>query len=140
MRALWRPVGCLLSACLVWSLAGCFSGYDYAHESGSLLAPGMSMEEVQGELGDPIQIVRSDADTQWIYRYESGPGTACIILMIVFFVVLIVALVASKSKGHVGGGVFFGVGVGSGGPPYHIRVHFDSEGRLREVSPPYLAP
>jgi hypothetical protein len=137
MKSARRIVAILLGASLVWSAAGCFTGQDYAEESGSMLSPGMSMDEVQYQLGDPHQVIKGDpgADTVWVYRYEGGPGTALTIFLVIFFVVLIVAIVLSRSKGG-GGGVFFGIG-GGGGPPYQIRIHFDSTGRLMEVSPPH---
>ncbi|MBI3857717.1 MAG: hypothetical protein HY293_18705 [Planctomycetes bacterium] len=140
MSKAWRPVAILVVVCSFLTAAGCFSGQDYAYESGSMLRPGMTMNEVRDELGDPNQIIRGDpgTDTEWIYRYEGGPGTACTVLLVIFFVVLIVALVFSKSKGG-GGGIFVGVG-GSSGPPYQIRLHFSSAGRLLEVSPPHPAP
>ena len=142
MRILRRPLALGVSACLLLTAAGCFTGEEWAYESGAQLSPGMTMEEVQARLGEPFQVVRSDGrDSEWVYFYDSGPSTACVVFMVVFFVVLIVAVVvASKNKGHVGGGVFFGVGAGSSGPPYQIRLHFDSEGRLLEVSRPYPAP
>ena len=141
MRTLRRPLSIALSSCLLLWGAGCFTGYEWAVESGASVAPGMTMDEVQGRLGEPYRVVRagSGGDTEWIYHYDSGPSTACVVFMVVFFVVLIVALVASKNKGHVGGGFFLGVGA-SGGPPHHIRLHFDSTGRLLEISPPYPAP
>jgi hypothetical protein len=137
MKSAWRIVAILLGASLVWSAAGCFTGQDYAEESGAQLAPGMTMDEVQGQLGDPHLVIKGDpgTDTVWVYRYEGGPSTALVVFMVIFFVVLIVAIVLSKSKGG-GGGVFFGIG-GGGGPPYQIRIHFDSTGRLMEVSPPH---
>jgi hypothetical protein len=142
MRILRRPLALGVSACLLLTAAGCFTGEEWAADSGARLSPGMTMEEVSAQLGEPYQVVRSDGrDSEWIYYYDSGPSTACVVFMVVFFVVLIVAVVvASKNKGHVGGGVFFGVGAGSGGPPYQIRLHFDPDGRLLEVSRPYPAP
>jgi hypothetical protein len=137
MATIRRVVAVLVSACLLLWAAGCYTGEDYASESGLALSPGMSMAEVESQLGEPNLIVRGDpgTDTEWIYRYEGGPGTAATIFFVVFFVVLIVAIVLSKNKSG-GGGVFFGVGGGSG-PPYQIRLHFDREGRLLEVSRPH---
>lgn len=137
MGTIRRPVAILVGACLLLWTAGCFTGQDYAAESGLMLSPGMSMAEVESRLGEPNVIVRGDpgSDTEWVYRYEGGPSTAATIFFVVFFVVLIVAIVLSKNKSG-GGGVFFGVGGGSG-PPYQIKLHFDSDGRLLEVSPPH---
>ena len=141
MRMLRRPLAAAVSLCLLLTAAGCFSGQEWAVDGGAQVLPGMTMGEVEGRLGQPFQIVRGEdgQDTEWIYRYESGPSTACIVFMVIFFVVLIVAVVASKNKGSVGGGFFFGVGA-SAGPPARIRLHFDSTGRLLEVSRPYPAP
>ena len=142
MRSLRRPLALGVSVCLLLAASGCYTGQEWAADGGAALSPGMTMEEVQSRLGDPYQVVRGDGrDTEWIYFYDSGPSTACVVFMVLFVVVLIVAVVvASKNKGHVGGGVFFGVGAGSAGPPYQIRLHFDADGRLLEVSPPYPAP
>src|SRR6185503_6439600 len=135
MSLLRRPLALGVSVCRLLAAAGCFSGREWAADGGAQVSPGMTMEEVAYRLGDPYQVLRSDRDTEWIYYYDSGPSTACVVFMVIFFVVLIVAVVvASKNKGHVGGGVFFGVGAGSAGPPYQIRLHFDSDGRLLEVS------
>jgi hypothetical protein len=142
MRMLRRPLAAAVSLCLLLTAAGCFSGQEWAVDGGAQVLPGMTMGEVEGRLGQPFQIVRGEdgRDTEWIYRYESGPSTACIVFMVIFFVVLIVAVVASRSKGGaVGGGVFFGIGADAG-PPYNLRLHFDSTGRLLEISRPYVAP
>lgn len=139
MRTTGRLVAILVASCLlIWS-AGCYTGQDYANESGLALSPGMSMAEVEAQLGEPNLIVRGDpgSDTQWVYRYEGGPSTAATVFFVIFFVVLIVAIVLSKNKSG-GGGVFFGIG-GGGGPPYQIKLHFDKGGRLLEVSPPHPA-
>jgi hypothetical protein len=142
MRGLRRPLSIGLGSALLLASAGCYSGFEWADESGATIAPGMTMDEVQGRLGRPYQVVRGDegGDTEWVYHYDSGPSTACVVFMVIFFVVLIVAIVASKNRGGtVGGGVFFGIGADAG-PPHHIRLHFDSAGRLLEVSRPYPAP
>lgn len=141
MRSLRRPLALGLSVCLLLAAAGCYSGYEWAADGGAQIAPGMTMEEVQVRLGQPYQVLQGERDTEWVYFYDSGPSTACVVFMVIFFVVLIVALVvASKNKGHAGGAVFFGVGAGSAGPPYQIRLHFDGGGRLLEISEPYPAP
>lgn len=127
----------LVSACLMLWAAGCYTGQDYATDSGLMVSPGMTMGEVASRLGEPNLILRGDpgTDTEWVYRYEGGPSVACTVFLVIFFVALIVAIVLSKNR-RVGGGVFFGVGAG-GGPPYQIKLHFDSGGRLLEVSPPH---
>jgi hypothetical protein len=137
MRKTWRPVGLLLSVCLALSASGCFTAQQYAAESGALILPGMSMEEVRGELGHPNLVIRGEpgTETDWIYRYEGGPSVAATVFLIVFFVILIVFLVASRS----GGGGIGGGGV-SDGPPYQIRIHFDPQGRVADVSPPHPVP
>ena len=141
MRGLRRPLAIALGSALLFASAGCYSATEWADDGGSRIAPGMTRDEVQFQLGQPYQVVSGadGGDTEWIYHYESGPSTACIVFMVVFFVVLIIAIVASKNRSSVGGGVFFGVGSDIG-PPAHIRLHFDSAGRLLEVSAPYPAP
>src|SRR6185295_416628 len=126
--------------CLVLSSAGCFTGRDYAEESASLIEPGMTMSQVAGRLGDPDLTVRGDpgSDTEWIYRFEGGPSPAATVFLIIFFVLLIVVIVAASSKG--GGGGIGAFGGGGDAPPYQIRVHFDKEGRVLEVSPPHPVP
>jgi outer membrane protein assembly factor BamE (lipoprotein component of BamABCDE complex) len=141
MRKMGRPVACALSLCLALSASGCFSGQEYAAESGALIQPGMSMEEVHYQLGDPDLVVRGDpgTDTEWVYRYDSGATPVVWALLVVFAVVLIVVLVAASAKG--GGGSFGGGwGGGSEGPPYQIRIHFDPQGRVVDVSPPHPVP
>lgn len=135
MGKVWRPVACLLSSCLLLSAAGCFSGHDRAQEYGATIHPGMSMDEVVSQLGDPDQVIKGEpgTDTHWIYRYEGGPGVILTIILVIFVVVLIAALV----MGGGGGGGFSGGGGGSSDPPYQIRIRFDPSGRVVEVSPPY---
>ncbi len=141
MRKTWRPVACALSVCLLLYASGCYSGQHYAAESGALIQPGMSMEEVQYHLGDPDLVLSGDpgTDTEWVYRYEAGATPVVWALLVVFAVVLIVVLVAASAKG--GGGSFGGGwGGGSDGPPYQIRIHFDPQGRVVEISPPQPVP
>jgi outer membrane protein assembly factor BamE (lipoprotein component of BamABCDE complex) len=138
MRRAWSPWVYLLSVCLVLSSAGCYTGRDYAEESAGLIEPGMTMSQVAGRLGDPDLVVRGDpgSDTEWIYRFEGGPNPVTVAFLVIFFVLLIVVLAASK-----GGGVgSFGGGGGGESPPYQIRIHFDKEGRVLEVSPPHPVP
>ena len=138
MRTMWRPVALLLSVSLALSASGCFTAQQYAAESGALIQPGMSMEEVRYELGHPNLVIRGDpgTDTEWVYRYEGGPTVAATVFLVIFFVILIVFLVAARSGG---GGIGGGGGV-SDGPPFQIRIHFDPEGRVVEVSPPHPVP
>jgi hypothetical protein len=142
MRKMWRPAACVLSLCLALSASGCFTGQEYAAESGALIRPGMSMDEVQYQLGDPNLVIRGDpgTDTEWVYRYDGGASPAVWALLIVFVVVLLVVLVAASAKGGGGGGFGGGWAGGSEGPPYQIRIHFDGQGRVVEVSPPLPVP
>jgi hypothetical protein len=135
MGYVWRPVSCLLSACLILSAAGCISGLDRAQEYRATIVEGMTMDEVSSVLGDPDQIVRGDPGTEtiWIYRYESAPGVILTILLVIFFVVLIVVLIAGKGAG--GGGIHGGGG--GEGPPFQFNVRFNPGGRVIEISPPY---
>jgi hypothetical protein len=142
MRKRWRPVACLLSVSLALSASGCFSGQEWAAESGAQIHPGMSMEEVQVQLGDPNLVIRGDpgTDTEWVYRYEGGASPAVYALIVVFAVVLIVLLVAASAKGGGGGSFGGGWGGGSDSPPFQIRIRFDGQGRVIDVSPPHPVP
>jgi hypothetical protein len=140
MKTLRLPVVMLLAACLPPAASGCYTGADYAHESGSRLQLGMTMAEVRSEIGDPALIVRGDPGTEetWFYRYEGGATTIAWVFLAIFIVVLIVVLVAAAGGG--GGGWGGGGGGGDDGPPAQIRLSFDPEGRLVDVSPPEPAP
>jgi len=142
MRKMWRPVACALSVCLLLWASGCYSGQQWAAESGAQIHPGMSMDEVQYQLGDPDLVVRGDpgTDTEWVYRYDSGATPVVWALLVVFAVVLIVVLVAASAKGGGGGSFGGGWGGGSDGSPYQIKIHFDGQGRVLEVSPPHPVP
>lgn len=142
MKAIVRPAALFVGCCLLWSAAGCYSGQDYAAESGARIAAGMSMAEVRAQLGAPDLVVRGDpgTETAWYYRYEDGASPICWILAAVFIVALIVVLVAASGSG--GGGGFGGIGGGGGGegPPVQIRILFDGEDRVADVSPPHPVP
>jgi outer membrane protein assembly factor BamE (lipoprotein component of BamABCDE complex) len=141
MNTLRLPVTMFLAACIPLASAGCYSGADYATESGSRLQLGMTMSEVRAELGDPALIVRGDPGTEetWFYRYEGGPTTVAWVFLAIFVVVLLVVLVAAAGGGgNIGGG--WGGGGGGDGPPAQIRLVFNPEGRLVDVSPPEPAP
>ena len=146
MRRLRRSVPILVSACLLWAVAGCYTGRDYAHENSLRLSAGMSMEEVQHQIGAPNQIIRGDPGTEtvWIYRYSGGTSTGSVVLTIfaVIFVVAIIAVLVVAAGGGGGGswGGNWGGGGGSDDPPYQIRLLFDPDGNLVEVSPPHPAP
>jgi outer membrane protein assembly factor BamE (lipoprotein component of BamABCDE complex) len=144
MRALRLPVTLLLAACIPLAASGCYTGVQYAAESGARVRPGMTMAEVRAELGDPDLVVRGDpgSDTSWFYRYEGGANAVCTVFLVIFFIVLIVVLVAAASGGGGGGG-WGGIGGGGGGgdgPPAQIQLTFDPEGRLVDVSPPQPVP
>ena len=135
MRKAWRLVAVAVCVCLLLSAAGCFSGQEYAEQNGARIHPGMSMDEVQVQLGDPDLVLRGDpgTDTEWIYRCEGGATAVATVFLILVCVVLIVFLVAAKG----GGGNFGGGGGGSDGPPYQIRIRFDPQGRVVDISPPH---
>lgn len=133
MKKCWRSVAVALALCLFHSATGCVTGRQAAEESGSLLYPGMTMDEVAAQLGEPAQVVKGEpgTETYWIYRFEGGPSPAAVVLAIIFFVAVIAVLVLAKGGGSIGGGG------GGNDPPYQIRVHFDGKGYLIDVSPPY---
>jgi len=138
MRRFRRTVPILVSACLLWA-AGCYSGRDYAFDDSSRVSAGMSMEEVHQRLGQPDLVIRGDPGTEtvWVYRYSGGPNVVCTIFLVIFVVAIIAALVFA---GGGGGGGNWGGGGGSDDPPYQIRLLFDPQGNLVEVSPPHPVP
>ena len=139
MKTLRLPVTMLLAACIP-PASGCYTGAQYANESGARLQLGMTMGEVRAEIGDPALIVRGDPGTEetWFYRYEGGATAIAWVFIAVFVVVLIVVLVAAAGGG--GGGSWGGGGGGDDGPPAQIRLIFDPEGRLVDVSQPEPVP
>lgn len=144
MKTIRLPVAILLAACIPLAASGCYTGYDYANENSLKLSTGMTMAEVRARLGDPDLIVRGDegTETSWFYRYDGGPGTACTVVLVIFFIVLLVVLVAAASGGGGGGG-WGGIGGGGGGgdgPPAQIKLTFDPEGRLTDISQPEPVP
>lgn len=142
MRPGWRSVAGLLCVTLFLSATGCStSSVEVAEEESKYLYPGMSMKEVADRLGEPTQIIKGDPGTEtvWVYRFEGGTSAASTIVMVVFFVA-IVAVVAAAAIGSKGGGGSFNIGGGGGGsdgPPMQIRITFDGDGRLRDVTPPH---
>ena len=143
MRKWWRPVACALSVCLILQAAGCSSAQHNAARSGAKIEPGMTREEVLYRLGDPDVIVRGDdgADFEWVYRYDGGPGAVGTVFLVIFAVALVAVLVVLASSG--GGGGSFGGGWGGGGsdgPPFQIKIRFDIEGKVVEISPPHPVP
>jgi outer membrane protein assembly factor BamE (lipoprotein component of BamABCDE complex) len=142
MRKLWRPVACALSVCLILHASGCTSAQHDAAAGGASIEPGMTREEVLYRLGDPDVVVRGDdgADSEWIYRYSGGPSAVATVFLVILAVALVAVLVVAASGGG-GGGSFGGFGGGgSDGPPYQIRIHFDHDGRVVEISPPHPVP
>lgn len=142
MKALRLPVTILLAASIPLAASGCYTGAQYAAESGARVRPGMSMAEVRAELGDPDLVVRGDpgTETSWFYRYEGGASTCATVFLVIFFVALIVVLVVAASNGGGGGFGSIGGGGGGDGPPAQIQLTFDAEGRLVDVSPPQPVP
>ena len=68
-----------------------------------------------------------------VMRADPGATAVATVFLILVCVVLIVFLVAAKG----GGGNFGGGGGGSDGPPYQIRIRFDPQGRVVDISPPH---
>lgn len=136
MKRIRRPVALLLSSCVLAAAAGCYSSQDYAAENSLRLSAGMSMEEVQDRLGEPDLVVRGDPGTEtvWVYRYTGGPSAVCLVFAAIFVVAIIAVLVLA---GGGGGGGSWGGGGGGDDPPCQIKLLFDPEGRLLEVSPPH---
>lgn len=132
-----RIISGLLCHTLLLSGLGCVSGREQAESESRYLYPGMSMEEVSDRLGDPVQIIKGEPGTEtiWIYRYEGGPTAAATVIMVIFFVAIIALVVMAKGGGSFGGG-----GGGGESPPCQIRIRFDREGRLIDVSPPEPVP
>jgi hypothetical protein len=139
MKRSRRPVALVLGICILAASSGCYSGADYAMENSLRLSAGMTMDEVQGRLGEPDLIVRGDPGTEtvWVYRYEDGASVVCWIVAFIFVVALIAVLVFAKGGGGGGG---WGGGGGSDGPPSQIKLLFDKEGLLKDVSPPHPVP
>ena len=138
MRKMWRPAACVLSLCLALSASGCFTGQEYAAESGALIRPGMSMQEVADRLGNPAQVIRGEPGTEtiWVYRYQGGPSTGAVVVGVILFV----AIIAAVALSHGGGGSFGGGGGGSDGPPCQVRLRFDPDGRLIDFTSPQPVP
>jgi hypothetical protein len=133
MNAGYRSVSGVLCAALLLSGLGCYTGREWAESDSRYLYPGMSMQEVADRLGGPAQEIKGEpgSETVWIYRYEGGPSTAATIFLVIFFIAIILLALSARGGGSVGGG-----GGGGDGPPCQIRLRFDGEGRLVDVSPP----
>jgi outer membrane protein assembly factor BamE (lipoprotein component of BamABCDE complex) len=138
MRPGYRSLSGFLCAALLASGSGCTSSQEQAASEMQALYPGMSMKEVAEQLGDPAQVIKGDPGTEtvWIYRFEGGASVAAIVLLTILFVAIVVALAFAGGGGSFGGGG----GGGGDGPPCQIRVRFDGDGRLIDVSPPEPVP
>jgi hypothetical protein len=136
MRPGYRSLSGFLCAALLATSLGCATGREQAESDSRYLYPGMSMDEVSYQLGTPNQVIKGEpgSETVWIYRYEGGPGAAATVFLVIFFVAIIALILMSR-----GGGIWGG-GVGGDGPPILIRLRFDGEGRLIDVSPPQAVP
>lgn len=135
MRPVTRPIAGLLCAAVLAASPGCStSSVEVAEEESRHLYPGMTMQEVADRLGNPTQVLKGDpgSDTVWIYRFEGGPNAAATVVMVVVFVAVIAAAVLGG-----GGSVNVGSGGGPDGPPSQIRLTFDGDGRLRDISAPH---
>jgi len=139
MKPFRFPVLILLAASIPLAAVGCYSGYDYATESGRKLSTGMTMDEVRAQLGEPSLVVRGDpgSETTWFYRYDGGPNTAVLVLAILCIVLLLIVILAA---GGGGGGGWGGGGGGGDGPPAQIKLTFDPERRLTDISQPEPVP
>jgi len=138
MRSGGRFVSGLLCLTILASASGCSTSREVAESESRTLYPGMSMQEVADRLGNPSQVIKGEpgSETLWIYRFEGGPSAAATVVMVVFFVAILAAAVMSR-----GGGSFSGGGGGGGdAPPCQIRVRFDGDGRLIDVTPPEPVP
>jgi hypothetical protein len=133
-----RLIALTLCSTVLLAGLGCATGREQAESESKFLYPGMSMQEVSDRLGEPHQVIQGGPGTEtcWIYRYEGGPSAAATVVMVLVFVAIVALAVASKS----GGGSFGGGGGGSDGPPCQIRLRFDPDGRLIDVSPPHPVP
>lgn len=138
MSAGARSLSGFLCLTLFASSSGCSTSREVAESESRYLYPGMTMEEVADRLGNPTQVIKGEpgAETVWVYRFEGGPSAAATVVMVIFFVAILAAAVMAKGGGSVGGGG----GGGGDGPPSQIRVRFDGDGRLIEVSPPEPVP
>lgn len=138
MRPGYRAIALSLSTSVLLAGLGCASGREQAESESRYLYPGMSMQEVSERLGEPHQVIQGGpgTETYWIYRYEGGPTAAATVVMVLVFVAIVALAVASKS----GGGGSFGGGGGGDGPPCQLRLRFDAEGRLIDVTPPQPVP
>ncbi|HLY09809.1 MAG TPA: hypothetical protein VKW04_10935 [Planctomycetota bacterium] len=136
MRPGYRFVSGLLSAALLVSVSGCATSREQAEAESRSLYPGMTMGEVADQLGPPSQVITGEpgSETVWIYRFEGGPSPAMTVLLVVLFVAIIALAFAAK-----GGGGFSGGG-GGDAPPCQIRLVFDGDGRLLDISPPLPVP
>ena len=124
-----------LSALLLVATSGCRSGPGRARSHRDLVQAGMSPEEVQGALGEPVdRWVKEDGGTSvWLYRYRAGSGSNIfgVIVGLVLISALVLLVVAAASSGGGRGcnlGGFSGFGGGGGGSGrgyYEFEVHFD---------------
>jgi len=137
MRPGTRLISGVLCQTLLLSGLSCVSGRERAESECRYLYPGMSMGEVSDCLGDPVLVIKGGPGTEtiWVYRYEGGPTVAATVVMVIFFVAIIALAVMAKGGGSFGGG-----GGGGDSPPCQIRIRFDPEGRLIDVSPPEPVP
>ena len=127
-----REISVVLAACLTVSAGGCASAERSALRAHQRIGPGMTMDQVRDEIGEPVQIVRGDAGQpqMWLYQFEGSAGTCLTVLLVVLIVGLIILVVAAGGSG----GGFGGIG-GVENDLAEFRVHFNGSGAVTEVSP-----
>jgi len=137
MRPGYRSVAGFLCLALLASGSGCSTSQEEADSQTRSLYPGMTMQEVADQLGNPDQVIKGDpgSETVWIYRFEGGASAAATVVL----VIVAIALIALLALGG-GGGSFGGGGGGNDGPPCQVQIRFSGDGRLLDVSPPQPVP
>jgi hypothetical protein len=137
MRSGFRLIAGGLCSVVLLASVGCVTGVERAAEERQYLYPGMTMDEVSYQLGEPTQVIEGDpgTETAWIYRFEGGPTAVGMIVLVVFFILVIAVLVMAGGGGSINGG-----GGGGDSPPSQIRLRFGPDHRLIDVSPPHPVP
>ena len=121
-----RAIARAASALLLIVTSGCGSAPGRTQTQRDLVQAGMTPEEVQEVLGEPVdRWLKEDGESAvWLYRYRAGlgPNVFGVIVGIVLISALVVLIVAAASAGggggfHFGGLGGLGRGGGSGGSP-----------------------
>jgi hypothetical protein len=134
MIAGFRGMAILLAGSVL--LSGCLPAERWAERARERIVPGMSSEEVRGEIGDPVAILRGEPGQPevWLYQYESGAGTVATILIIVLVVGLVFLALAA------GNGSFGFAGFGGPGDVAQFRLQLDGAGHVVDISPIVVFP